>query len=367
MFKNPFSGAPGSTDPRTGMPDVQLSEQEFRARYLEQFADPAFGAVRAELEKVMKVAWDGYSNGRKAPRTAKAGAGYADPEYDLSDDWRAAAQAIRHAQAAYERADRKGRVLIVNGSSRSDHTCPGEMSKSFRIAGIAHDIFETGGCEAELLDLSRLSSEYGRKIYPCKACFSTSPALCHWPCSCYPNHGQGQSQDWMNEIYPMWVRADAVLVISPVNWYQVSSPLKLLMDRLVCADGGNPDPTSTEGKKAKLAKEIELKGWHYPRHLEGRLFGVVVHGDTEGAENTRRALTDWMTSIKMVPAGPFAALDRYIGYWQPYATSHEELDRDTDFQDEVRNVAKSILEAVTLKRAGRLNLPGGSLSDPREK
>ena len=27
-----------------------------------------------------------------------------------------------------------------------------------------------------------------------------------------------------------------------------------MIDRLVCADGGNPDPTSTHGKKAEQAK-----------------------------------------------------------------------------------------------------------------
>src|SRR5437660_12486660 len=106
-------------------------------------------------------------------------------------------------------------------------------------------------------------TQYGRHIHPCKACFSTAPALCHWPCSCYPNYGSGQTQDWMNEIYPMWVRAHGVIIVTPVNWYQVSSPLKLMMDRLVCADGGNPDPTLTHGKDAKRAKEVELDGWDY--------------------------------------------------------------------------------------------------------
>jgi hypothetical protein len=31
--------------------------------------------------------------------------------------------------------------------------------------------------------------------------------------------------------------------------------------------------------------------------------------------------------MHLVPAGPYAELDRY-SYWQLYATSHEELDRD---------------------------------------
>ena len=79
----------------------------------------------------------------------------------------------------------------------------------------------------------------------------------------------------------MWVAAHGIMIVTPVNWYQVSSPLKLMMDRLVCADGGNPDPTRTSGKDAKKAKQLELAGWDYPRHLAGRLFAVVVHGDAE--------------------------------------------------------------------------------------
>jgi hypothetical protein len=67
------------------------------------------------------------------------------------------------------------------------------------------------------------------------------------------------------------------------DFCKTSCPLKLMKDRLVCADGGNPDPTRTHGKDAQKAKELELAGWNYPRHLAGRLFAVVVHGDTEGA------------------------------------------------------------------------------------
>jgi multimeric flavodoxin WrbA len=218
-----------------------------------------------------------------------------------------------------------------------------------------------------LLDLSRLASECGRHIYPCKACFSTSPALCHWPCSCYPNHSLGQTQDWMNDIYPMWVAAHGIMIVTPVNWYQVSSPLKLMMDRLVCADGGNPDPTRTQGKNAELAKRIELEGWDYPRHLAGRLFSVVVHGDVEGAENVRRSISDWLRFMHLSPAGPNAELDRYIGYWKPYATSHAELDADTALQEEVRNAARTLLEGVKAKLSGKLTNAGEELKPPRQK
>ena len=178
------------------------------------------------------------------------------------------------------------RILLINASSRSEHTCPGEMSKTFRLARDRAAELEAAGIEVDLLDLSRLTAEYGRVIYPCKACVSTAMPLCHWPCSCYPNHALGQASDWMNEIYPMWVAAHGMMIVAPVNWYQAPSALKLMMDRLVCADGGNPDPTSTAARTPERAKALELAGWPYPRHLAGRLFSVVVHGDAAGVETS---------------------------------------------------------------------------------
>jgi multimeric flavodoxin WrbA len=351
--------------PRTGMPSPRLDRAEFERRYRRHFSDQAFAPLASELDRVVAAAWDAYANSRKSPHTRKAGPGFADPDYDLSVDWLAARAAIEAAQARHDDPTAPPRVLLVNGSSRSEHTCPGEMSKSFRLVEIARAALV--GAETEILDLSRLASEYGRAIHPCKACFSTAAALCHWPCSCYPNHALGQIHDWMNDIYPMWVAAHGILIVTPVNWYHASSPVKLMIDRLVCADGGNPDPTLTHGKDAAKAKAIELAGWHYPRHLAGRLFAVVVHGDVEGAEGVRRSLADWLRFMHLRPAGRAAELDRYIGYWQPYATSHDALDADEAIQEEVRLVARTLLEAVIADRAGRLPAPGEDLEAPRQK
>ncbi len=46
--------------------------------------------------------------------------------------------------------------------------------------------------------------------------------------------------------------------------------------------------------------------------------------------------------MQLVPAGVPAELDRYIGYWEPYATSHEALDKDQAVQEEVRNAARTL-------------------------
>ena len=110
-----------------------------------------------------------------------------------------------------------------------------------------------------------------------------------------------------------------------------------------------------------------MEGWPYPRHLKGRVFSVVVHGDVEGAENVCRSLADWLRFMELKPAGPSAELDRYIGYWQPYSTSHEELDKDQCIQEEVRNAARTLLRAVKEQRAGRLIDGGEGLDRPRQK
>jgi multimeric flavodoxin WrbA len=359
---------PAKVKVRKGMPSVQLTKEEFVKRFRGRFYDPAFQGVEEQILKILETAWDGYDKYRKSPRTRAAGRGFADQNFQLPVEWLETREAIQQAEKAQKDAKSRSRILIVNGSSRSDQSCPGEMSKTFRLVTMAEEaIAKETGFDVDILDLSRLTSEYGRVIYPCKACVSTAMPLCNWPCSCYPNHAMGQTGDWMAEIYPRWAAAHGVMIVCPVNWYQAPSTLKLMIDRLVCADGGNPDPTSTGGKNPQRAKELELKGWDYPRHLAGRVFSVVVHGDAAGVENLRRILTDWLQDIGLIPAGYSAMVGSYIGYYEPYATSHDDLDADTDLHEEVRNAARCLLNAVRLLRRGELKVPDAALRDPRQK
>jgi multimeric flavodoxin WrbA len=355
------------TEVRKGQAPAPLSRDEFGRRFRGQFVDPAFQAEGEALARIEEIAWHGYGEGRKAPITKKAGPGYADPDYDLSVDWIEARARIDRAQAAWADPKTKTRALVICGSPRNDGTCPGEISKTFRLASLVKDELAAAQIEVDFLDLSLLTSEYGRKIHPCKGCVSTAMPLCHWPCSCYPNHALNQVHDWMNEIYERWVAAHAIVIVTPTHWYSTSSALKLMIDRLVCADGGNPDPTSTHGKKPELAKALELKGWDYPKHLARRVYGLVVHGDVAGIEGARRALSDWLDWMGLVDAGFQGRLDRFIGYYEPYATSHEALDRDEAVQDETRNVARAVAEVTVALRAGELDDTIATRPSPRPK
>ncbi|CAN5671245.1 flavodoxin family protein [soil metagenome] len=352
---------------RKGQAAGHLGRDEFHLRFFDKFHDPAFEAEHEALLRVEQIAWEAYDEGRKSPITVKAGPGCADPDYDLSVDWVEARDRIAAAKKRQEDPAGRSRVLVVCGSSRNDGTCPGEISKTFRMTQWIQQEFAAADIEVDMLDLSELTSAYGRAIHPCKGCVSTAMPLCHFPCSCYPNHSLNQVGDWMNEIYERWTAAHGIVLVTPVYWYQAPSPLKLMIDRLVCADGGNPDPSSTHGKTPEEAKKIELDGWDYPKHLAGRVYGVVVHGDVAGIEGARRSLCDWLDWMGLIGAGPKSHLDRFIGYYKPYADSHDTLDKDEPVQVEVRQVAQAVAESVKALRQGTLDKPGADLEPPRPK
>src|SRR4051812_15182338 len=160
---------------RKGMPPVKLDREEFERRFKSSFADPAFDPLEKELQAITDAAWDAYAHSRKAPHTRKAGPGFADPDYDLSVDWLAARHAIAQAQRQHEDPAAAARILLINASARSEHTCPGEMSKTFRLVELAQrTINDRGDVHTDILDLSRTASEFGRTIHPCKSCVATS-------------------------------------------------------------------------------------------------------------------------------------------------------------------------------------------------
>jgi hypothetical protein len=77
----------------------------------------------AGTESFTEAAWDAYAHSRKSPQTRKAGPGFSDPDYELAVDWIAAHEAVQAAQRQYEDRGGPNRFLLINASSRSEHTC----------------------------------------------------------------------------------------------------------------------------------------------------------------------------------------------------------------------------------------------------
>ena len=78
-------------------------------------------------------------------------------------------------------------------------------------------------------------------------------------------------------------------------------------------------------------------------------------------------LVDWLTDIGMIQAGPVAALDTWIGWYRPYATSHEDLDGDADLFTQVEHAARSLAAMTAQIRSGAYQAPDAGLHSPREK
>ena len=107
--------------------------------------------------------------------------------------------------------------------------------------------------------LEDLGNVYGRaRIQSCNACVSTSMALCVWPCNCYEK-GDKDEPDlmWDLDLYARLDLADAWAIIGPVNWYGPTSNLKLMFDRLVCMNGGNPREELIDHKDPEKAMALE--------------------------------------------------------------------------------------------------------------
>lgn len=181
--------------------------------------------------------------------------------------------------------DRPFRVLIIAGSDRRQYNCPGIDSKArtlmFRMGDKLPQDWE--------IDIEDLGNVFERaKIQSCNACVSTSMALCVWPCNCYERNSKSEPDlMWNLDLYTRLDLADAWAIIGPVNWYAPSSNLKLMFDRLVCMNGGNPREDLIDHKNPEASMALE----HSPEweglslnHLEGRTAGFFCYGDGGGDE-----------------------------------------------------------------------------------
>jgi hypothetical protein len=182
-------------------------------------------------------------------------------------------------------SERPLRVLIIAGSDRRQFNCPGVDSKARALMLQMADRLPP---EWEI-DYEDLGNVYGRaRIQSCNACVSTAMPLCVWPCNCYePGSKDEPDLLWDLDLYSRLDLADAWAIIGPVNWYGPTSNLKLMFDRLVCMNGGNPREDLIEHKNPELAMALERSPlWEAlsRNHLEGRSAGFFCYSDAGADE-----------------------------------------------------------------------------------
>ena len=121
------------TQIRTGQAPPPLTRAEFQTRFNGRFYDPAFEGEREAIARLEAIAWDALQQGRKAPITRTAGRGFADPNYLISVQWLDTRKRLKAAQKHWQDPSTPTRVLLICGSARNDGTCPGEISKTWRL------------------------------------------------------------------------------------------------------------------------------------------------------------------------------------------------------------------------------------------
>jgi multimeric flavodoxin WrbA len=132
---------------------------------------------------------------------------------------------------------------------------------------------------------------------------------------------------WNLDLYGRLARSDAWAFIAPMNWYAPTTGLKLMFDRLVCMNGGNPRPDLIDKKNTLKAQALERSElWHElsKNHLEGRTAAFFTYGDDGGPDIGEDGVPKliqpehkaWFDPRKE----PFEKADSYLAYqslvWQ---------------------------------------------------
>jgi multimeric flavodoxin WrbA len=177
-------------------------------------------------------------------------------------------------------------AIGISGSSRDRFDMAGEESSSEFLLNECLKEIKKLGAETELIQLRK------HEIKPCKSCYSTTNAQCHFYCSCYPK-GTKLGDDMTNIIYDKILKADIIIFATPVNNFKISSLMALFLDRCISLDGSlePADPKATKNKdlNIKHTKFIELMsdqkipGSGFLRRFMGKVAGVIVTGHEEGA------------------------------------------------------------------------------------
>ena len=249
------------------------------------------------------------------------------------------------------------RVLIIAGSQRRLHSCPGLDSKARTLMLRMASSMPPGW----QVDVEDIGNEHGKaKIQSCNACVSSSMALCVWPCNCYGPKSESQPDlMWDLDLYGRLARADAWAIISPVNWYGPSSNVKLMFDRLVCMNGGNPRPDLIDKKDTLKAQALERSPlWREisRNHLSGRTAAFFCYGDDGADEEDGQGRPKFLEHPQWFDASqhPMRGKDERLAYqglvWQCRYSDIEvpdELWRCTVFgagkpyaDDQVEDMAK---------------------------
>ncbi len=249
------------------------------------------------------------------------------------------------------RPKRPLKALGISGSSRDAFDMAAESSHSEYLLEQALDELKKNKIETELVKLRKLN------VKPCKACYSTTNAQCHFYCTCYPK-GTPLEDDMTKALYDKVLESDIILFATPVNNFKISSHLALFLDRCISLDGSlqpaNPKGTKDRALNTKHTKFITLMadpkipGSGFWKRFYGKVGGILVTGHEEGATMAITQLFMTLNHFGMA-FPPWSNMYAMASIENP---THEDgrIVRDSGYAEEARQVARNTL---TLAKAIR--------------
>ena len=244
------------------------------------------------------------------------------------------------------------RVLGVSGSARDHLDMAQEDSNSEWLLGQCLDEAKKLGAETKLLPLRKYD------IRPCKACYSTTNAQCHFKCTCYPEGKDGD--DMTNKLYDLLTWADVLVFATPVNNFKVSSYMALFMDRMISMDGSlypadQQDPKNADLNRAHteyIAKHATDEcGSGFLRRFAGKIAGIIVSGHEAGASLTISSLFMTLNHFGCL-FPPFSNMYAIAGVTEDTSTDKKKVTSDF-YQEDARMLARNLITAAQVaKRKG---------------
>lgn len=241
------------------------------------------------------------------------------------------------------------KAIGISGSARDEFDMAAESSNSEFLLNEALVELKRQGVETELIPLRKYD------IKPCKACYSTTNAQCHFYCSCYPKN-TATADDMSNILYDKLLAADIIIFATPVNNFKMSSLMSLFIDRCVSLDGSLPpaDLLATKDKalNIKHTKFIELMsdddipGSGFLRRFSGKVAGVIVTGHEEGASMVISSLFMTLNHFGMIFA-PWSNMYAMSSIINPTYKDKKEVT-DLAYVEDARKLAGNIFKMANI-------------------
>ena len=357
-------------DVRKGMPSVQLNRQEFEIRFLAKFYDPLFEPLKPELDKIMQTAWTVYDKYHKAPRTRKAGPGFADPDLRALGRWLATRDADRRGTAPARRSGRPAADSARSTARRErahlsgrdvEDLAPGRARASDvdrSELGFAVDVLDLSPPDLGIrqvdssLQVVRLDRHAALPLAVqllSELCARPGQRLDERDLSALGRSARGDDRD-AGELVP------------GAGGAQVDDGSPRLRRRRQSRSDIDARQERRRGEGARAAGLALSAPSRRPR------FRSLCMATRSARRMLRRILSDWLLDMDLIPSGhlePRSTAMSAISSLMPPVIS--ELDKDEGLQEDVRNAARALVQAVKDRRSGKLEPPDRGLHEAKPK